>query len=722
MDMIGAAGTDGQSSLDPQISKTRNDNGDQFARLKRWCLHDLEKTRKWRATAREEFAFITGQDGQWTPEEIQKLTDEGRPVITFNKTLKFVRAVCGVEANNRQDIIYMPRDITNIGAVKANEMLSVGAQWMSDGCDAPRQQSRTFRDQVICGMGWTEATIEYDIDPRGAYVERRTDPLEMFWDTTSRDANITSSKRRGRARRMTLEDARALIPGVTDDINKFSDADLDASWASSLTESKSPDPKTQQEKEQREENSEEYDDDTEVTVVQIQWWEYEPYFRTVNPQDPSKTVDVDADKMAQLEAAYGAPIPKSKLRRRVYKEAIIGGDILYIGPCKRGDGFTFNCATWEPDDKTGMWFGLVRGLRDPQQWSNKFFAQLMHMMNTTAKGGIMAEEGAFSDVRQAEQTLARTDKITVVARNALQNGSIQPKPGSAITGGVIALSEMADQAFTDVSGINLELLGLADRDQAGVLEAQRKQAAMTILATLFDGYGGFHRDVGGCRLYFLQNYLADDRLIRIDGTDGPQAIQLLKDKTLGRYDVIVGENPSSPNAKERVWATLQPFMPEIVQNRPLLVATMDYMPNVPSKLIETFKKVLSAPPPQQALDKMQRDADAETASTAKDNALANQATATAALNVAKAGVEHSAQAAADFANLLQAASAARLNRLGLMPALDTPIMGNAPQVFGRPQLPAPAQAPAAPTPAAIPPPAALPAPQAQSNIVAPGGI
>lgn len=720
MDLISTASADGTSTpTDTPLSKTQTDNGDLFVRLKKLVLHDLEKTRKWRQTAREEFAFITGTEGQWTPEEIQKLNDESRPVITFNKTAKFVRAVCGVEANNRQDIVYLPRDITNIGAVKANEMLSVGALWMAQGCDAPRQQSRAFRDTVICGMGWTEGTIEYDIDARGAYVERRLDPIEMFWDTTARDANLITSKRRGRVRKMTLEDARALIPGITDNEKKFSDADLDASWAVSLIEGKDEDGiKTQEEKEKREENSEEYDGDTDVTVIQVQWWEYEPYFRTVNPKDPNSTIDVNTDQMAQLEAAYGGPIPKSRLRRRVYKEAIIGGVILYVGPCKRGDGFTLNCSTWEPDDRTGMWYGLVRGLRDPQQWSNKFFAQLMYMMNTTAKGGVMAEEGAFTDIRAAQATWARTDKITVVAKGALRDGAIQPKPGNAITGGVIALSEMADAAFTDVSGINLELLGLADRDQAGVLEAQRKQAAMTILATLFDGYGGFHRDVGGMRLYFLQNYLADDRLIRVDGSDGPQAIQLLRDKTLGRFDVVVDEAPSSPNAKEKTWAVIQPFMPEIIQNKPMLIATLDYMPNVPSKLIETFKQVLSAPPPQQLLDKQTRDAAAETASTNRDQALADQATATAALNIAKAGVQHSEQAAADFANMLAAASASRLRKMGLLPAPDEPIMGSNDAAWpsARPQIAAPA--------ASVPvPPAAMPAPpQAPSGIIAPGGI
>jgi hypothetical protein len=51
--------------------------------------------------------------------------------------------------------------------------------------------------------------------------------------------------------------------------------------------------------------------------------------------------------------------------------------------------------------------------------------------------------------------------------------------------------------------------------QPGILEAQRKQAAMTILAILFDSLRRFRKQVGPIRLCLIQNFLADGRLIRI---------------------------------------------------------------------------------------------------------------------------------------------------------------------------------------------------------------
>ena len=61
-----------------------------------------------------------------------------------------------------------------------------------------------------------------------------------------------------------------------------------------------------------------------------------------------------------------------------------------------------------------------------------------------------------------------------------------PKPVADFPQGFYQLLEFAISSLRDVTGINLELLGQQDQNQPGILEAQRKQAGMTVLATLFD--------------------------------------------------------------------------------------------------------------------------------------------------------------------------------------------------------------------------------------------
>lgn len=685
--------------------KASKDDAGLFLKIKEWVTKDIEHSAEWRREAKECFDFEAGR--QWDDQAKTMLKEQSRPIVTFNKTKKFIKSICGLEVNNRQSITYLPADPREPGEVKANEVLSNGSDWMARGTDASRQQSRAFRDTAICGMGWTSCEISYDDDPMGSYIEERVSPLEMGWDCNARDQNLADSKRRWRIREMGLSEARALLPGITDAKN-IDAADLDASWAGAINSTASAEVKTKEEKEERNENMVE-DSSRRVKIVQIQWWEFESYVKTVDPMT-GQPIDMGAEEFEatneEFVAMYGQPLPSAYLRRKVYKQAFVGGKVLKSGPCPRRDGFTFFCITGDPDDNTGHFQGVVSVLKDPQQWSNKFFSQLMHIMNTTAKGGILAESDAFADINQAMSTYARTDAITITNPGAIQKGKIMPKPGGSLNGGVLQLLQISDAMFAETTGMNQELMGMADRQQPGVLEAQRKQSAMTILATLFDSLSAFRREIGACRLTFMQDYLADGRLIRVHGQDGEMAIPLIKDKTLGKYDVIVDDAPSSTHMKEKAWAALMTLLPTVQHMLTPEVVTMllDYVPNLPSRLVEELKKIASEPPPPEQIEAQKRSAEAE---IADKEASAIQKKSSSVLNLAKAANERAQQQMAR----VQAVDA-QLAEAGLIDPVpfDQVVVGPSPMDALRPP-PLPEMSPEAPVnPAGAP------------NVALPGGL
>lgn len=633
-----------------------------FTMLKECVSDDIDHTSAWRRQATQDFKFAQGP-GQWSEEDRKMLTDEKRPIVTFNKTNKYVRAICGIEANNRMETAYLPRELDSVGEVKANELLSAASKWMEDSCYATRHQSRAFRDSTICGMGWTEAIISYDDDPQGLYEETRVHPCEMVWDREARDQNLLDAKRVARVRKMRVADARRIIEGLSNE--KFSDAELDAFWASDVAAPAS-EPRTEHQKELREERQINEDPKKLVTLVQVQWWEFEPYYRAANPEAISnpqaqRIVDLSLEEYAKAQRVYGTLSPSgkwpgTKMRRRVYKQAFLGSVLLHSGPCPCPSAFTFNCITWEPNED-GTWSGLVRDIRDPQTWGNKFFAQLMHIVNATAKGGIIAEQDAFPDVEEAKRNYARPEGIVVVNPGAIAKGKIMAKPGQGFTSGVLNLIQITDQMFSEVTGINLELMGLANRDQAGVLESQRKQAAMTILATLFDAMATFRQRVGQVRLHYIQTVLADGRLIRIAGQDAQEAIPLIRDNVIGKYDVVVSDAPTSPNSKEKIWASIQILLPPLMQAGMVgpehINVLLDYVPGLPAKLVQTFREMAAKPDPEAAKKAAfaKRSAEAEVAKTEAD---AQSKAASAVLSLAKAAGEQNAMQVAQFEAALQA--------------------------------------------------------------------
>jgi len=565
---------------------------DMFDILSGWFKADASHAAEWRILCNEWFDFRAGD--QWSPEDRQLLNAQQRPHIVFNRVLTILKAVAGMEINGRHEIHFIPR---NTETAEVNELLSAASKWMADGCDAEDEESQAFEDCLTVGVGFVECRLDYEDDQKGKYLEEMVDPREMYWDRTSRKKNMTEARRMARKRKMTLGEAMQMFPGKTR-------VQLDAAWAigTEMDEAK----KTLEEKRKREENTTDttYDDQIEVTIVQMQWFERETYYLVADDQQNEK-VELTEEKyrtwharMQMIEGRFPElKMPVAvKMTRKIFKQAWIGSEILKVDDAPIEKQYSWAAQTGELHRTKGMWFGLVHVMRDPQMWANKWLSQSLHIMNSTAKGGILAETDAFEDQRQAEETYARPDSITWMAEKALsgQSPKVMPKPGQGFPNGHIELMQFAITAIRDVTGINLELLGLRDVNQPGILEAMRKQAGMTVLATQFDSLRRFRKLVGRKRLYFIQNFFADGRLIRVVGQDGADAITLLQDKCLGEDDVVVDDTPTSPNQKEANWGIISQFLPlfkeELAAKPEMLALILEYSP-LPARLVEAIKKL-----------------------------------------------------------------------------------------------------------------------------------
>ena len=604
---------------------------EQFRVLQGWWFSDSDASSSWRVQATDDFGFIAGD--QLSDEDKALLDAQQRPHVTFNRVQTILKAVAGMEINGRHEIQFLPR--TNDDTA-VNEILSAASKWMGDGCDAEDEQSQAFQHTCITGLGWTESRFSYEKTSQGNYVEEVIDPREMYWDRTARKKNLVDSRRRARVRRMPLSDAMQMFKGKTK-------TQLNAVWADTgVGENGSP--RSIEEKRVRDgsHSYQDWDDANEVTIVCMQWWEREPYY-LVADEASQKKIELKPDEYRKLVKRFGMlgmKVDGVRLTRQVYKQAFLGAEYLGGGPAPCGNRFSWDCITGEYDARKRMWYGLVRVMRDPQMWANKFMAQIMQIMNTTAKGGILAERDAFDDQREAEEGYAQPEVITWLKPGALSGGKpkIMEKPGKGDASAYVNLLQFAVSSIKDVTGINLELLGQQDQNQPGILEHMRKQAGMTVLATLFDSLRRYRKLVGRVRLYFIQTRMSDGRLIRVVGDEYKGMVQLSKEITTGEYDVVVDDAPTSPNQKEANWAIIQPllaaFKDQLMAQPEVLAMVLSYSP-LPSQLVAQIKKVITQaqndPKKAQEAEEMKRLAIAAAVATIhKDES-------TATLNEAKAG-------------------------------------------------------------------------------------
>jgi hypothetical protein len=550
-------------------------------KLKQWYRVDREKADDWREQAKEDFDFVAGR--QFTDAEIKALEKKRRPTVVFNRVAVIVDAVTGYEIGNRREVRYIPREM---GDVAPNEVLTAGGQWFNDQSGGDFVRSAVFADTIVCGMGWSESRIDYSESPEGAPTQDHLDAFEMAWDRDARQRNLKDARRVWRARRIPLSEAMDMWPGYTK-------AELDASWSnvSSPADLKRSGPEGTT------------DHDEYVTVVQCQYQTRQTYYLAQDPmtgQESEFSEEEFTTANKRLKQLAGFEMEGVRFRKKVIKQAFLGKIVLAYGDAPCPDEFSLQCVTGKFDRNKGTWYGLVRAMKDPQRWANKWLAQLMFIMNTNSKGGLMLEKRALdgTSAREVEETWAQSDAVTVFADGALSSNAVKEKAQAPFPAGFQELTNRAIDAIREVSGVSLEMLGTREADQPIGLEASRKQAGLNILQWAFDGMKLYSERQGKVVLHYLKNDLSDGRLIRIVGKDNEKYVPLVKQAD-AEYDIIVDDAPTSPNQKEQIWAIVSSFMPLVGKVIPpqYILKALKFSP-LPASVVAELEEMAKAPNPE----------------------------------------------------------------------------------------------------------------------------
>lgn len=619
----------GTTNKDDAPDATGVDETQVLAEFKQRLSESKEHSKDWRQEARELYDLRAGH--QWKPEDERALQEKYQgayPLTTFNLTNKYIDAVTGLQINNRQEIRYYPRELGDVGV---DEFATGTVKWCRDQSEAEDEETDAFGDVFLTGMAWVEHFLEDSEDPDAGYIaQERRDPMEMYWDPMARRKNLADRRYQVRIKPMTPDEYEEF----------FGESAQNLEGANSLaSEDSSP---------QHIPIPHDYDKDTarganapaKIHVADYQFcrnvqsWKVQAIF----PEGPLSQV-FTASEWRQTRPALertGTKYTAERMQTRAYYRAWICGDKI-MGKVKEltCGGFTYEAITGQRDRNTNTWYGMGRVIRDPQCWVNKFFASILYTISVNAKGGLLAEEDAFEDQAKAETSWSNPAAITFTAEGALQAGKIQPKPPAPYPQGMDRLMEFTLQLLPLTSGMNPELMGLADRQQPGVLEAQRKQAAMSIIAWVFDAMRRYYKRSGRLMLAMIREYMSEGQLIRISGDSGSQYVPLLKDRLVGKYDMIVDEAPTSINMRERVWVVLQQIIPMALQAQlPIPPDVLDYAP-LPAELATKWKQRLQPTPEQQAEQQQAKQTQQRGAAAviAKDESTAqlNQAKAQATL-------------------------------------------------------------------------------------------
>ena len=530
------------------------EHSDLFTKLKEQFKRDARHSDKWRRQAKGWYALRDGE--QWDKDTLVKMRDQQRPALTFNRVNAVINIVCGIQISNRQEIYVYPR---SEGDAEVTEIGTEGVKWFDDRCQADTEESRAFRDTLTCGVGVTETRMDYLDVPEGKGWRERVYPLSIFWDANASKRNLTDAKRIWRMKVMELDEAMELYPDVDP-------ADFDADWTG-LTVAGITEQVDERVRDYRSDNHEGRIDYTKpVRLVQAQWWERDHRFMVTGPDGQEFEVPKEEVRLYRGLEHFG--IRRVPFKRYYY--AIIGRSVIQTGPLDP-QGFTFKFITGQYDEENGYWYGLVKPMKDPQLWQNKTASNIVHILSSMGKGGLLYESDAFVDPEKAKRDWSKPNAAIELERGALGGGpngappKFQEKPTGQLPPGLDSLLEYSKRSIYECAGVPFELLAQDVSDQlSGVQEYERKRAGITMLADYFDSLRLYQIQQAELTFEFIRAFHSG-QLIRIVAEDQEQYVPLALDPDVQDYDFVIDDSPTSPNQKERTWQLLLPLIPVMVQ-------------------------------------------------------------------------------------------------------------------------------------------------------------
>lgn len=567
-------------------------------RVQRRLQESHGHTTEWRRETEESYDYIAGR--QYSEQDIKKMEDELRPIVTFNRSDVYVNAIVGLEALNQKELKYVSRSASPEQSMQS-ELLTSAADYVAEDSQANAKHSYAFWDLVVCGMGWTSIRMDYTTNLQGEIAVERLSPLQMYWDKRATERNLADSRWRAHVKALPAEEVKERWP------DKF---DLIQQPALMMPSTGISIPADSTERlEWLDRNRVPVTLEDEIWVVRYQWYELNDVYPVPIGEQLQYLEKKDYDTLLKQVEQMAPGIDKRALRvkpmkQRKYYQAFIAGTVILERTQLKCDHFTINAMTGKYDHTKGVWYGIMRALKSPQEYLNKLYSAILHIINSNSKGGVLAENGVFENPDSAQVDWARPDRIVFVKKNSIAEGRLIQKEVGSYPNGLDRLMVFAMEMFSHTSGVNIELLGLAEKAQPGVLEAQRKQAGMTILSWAFDSYADYKRTYGKVLAKYIIKYLADDRMIRIAGDKGYEFKRLSANDLGLEYDVVVDEAVNSPDEKGRTFGVLMNLLPMLVkQGQQLPPGIYDYLP-LPTSLAQELKQQAQGDPQQAQLAQM----------------------------------------------------------------------------------------------------------------------
>lgn len=533
--------------------------------FREWFEQDYKNSEGWRLEAKRDFGFTEGY-AQWPEDkkaEVQRM--QNRPALTLNNILPTINVISGQERAARVAVMLKPRGIEDdtIAAI-----MNATYRFAEEQSEMPFEISASFQDMAICGRGYVElgVTMEDPLEPFGEVSCRRRHPLSIFHDASADEYSLQDGERIARASWQHEDTLRLYFPKQMADVKAGEWLQQDAQFLGDA------------------QYWNQWIDRERKRIRVLQMW-YKVPRRAHFLIHPDQMVDRFAteeaavsarDAVAQAYAAARAQVPDMPIFARVVRDVRVADmcfwKILADRPSPYRHGlFPFVPLTAFHLDELVM--GVVRNMRDPQMEGNKRWSQILHIINTMAKGNVGVPKGSVDDFEKFRENYGKGGYIYEF------NKDIGRPEADTVSGqlptALVELAMLLEDQMRKISLVNQELLGLSRApDQSGKAMNVMKQAGITGLAPIFDSGVRSQKLIGRQTISLIQQYYPAEKVAEVVGPvvmaklrQEQMASQLLtgvpidpmsrfQQALAARYDVAVDVSALMGTERERNLQTL----------------------------------------------------------------------------------------------------------------------------------------------------------------------
>lgn len=528
---------------------------------------------------RDGFRFFYGLD-QWDESVKANLHSKGLKEITLNRIPPFIKSVQGEIIKFSGETHFFPTD--GESAKEYAEITNEGTKWIRDQANSEYYNKDVLQDALICGLGVVESIVDHDTNPDGLPADIRVPPIEALPDWNGMGANLSNGRYFIRAKFLSKNEFSDMFPDVAQVPEEGTDARF------TLMDIAENDDDIFENKFQLK-NNQYNKKGQEILVFDFQFKEKVAFKRVQNPiqteevqliaqnpfvakrlsdtlqqfnLSPSEQIwNLDTtefkalkEKLSFLEIELEAQDAK---KDEYFRAWVSKGKVIQKGDAPYKDRFSYQMMLAFWDDEKQCPYGYLRMLKDAQKVSNSAFMHLFHSTLSAPKPVVFYEETAIDDADEFERDISNRQAAIGVRDGAITQGKIQPfTPPPVPTGFELPLT-IANSAFVDVTGINLNFAAMEENVISGVLDRQRNEKSATSLGSIVDNFRFFLKSKGFvdiARLAILAENMPG-RLVSVLGKEGIQQIPLLKDVFRANYEIKVDE--AKPSVTQSMETTKQ---------------------------------------------------------------------------------------------------------------------------------------------------------------------